>query len=346
MKLQGAGAAKFARKPDPAFPFVLIFGDDEGVVADTADSVIGAWQKANPAHISNLDEDAVKREPGLLFDALEAVSLLGDASIIRVRTKGEKLFSILKDVLTLAPERVAAKLVVQNGSLNTRSKLRTAFEQSLNGAALHVFADTSADIAERVRSRLGADGIAIEDAALSQFIGGLPGHRSLANAEIDKLALYGLGLETALSVADISALCETNADENARTAIHLALSGETDRAQAEFDRVIDAGLNPISLVRMFELEATRMLAAHALQQESGAQNVGMKLKPPVWKSDWPAFQLRLSKWPSARLLRLVERLHDLEFTAKGPKGAGVSAPGVRQLFVSCYTAAAAAKRPG
>jgi len=342
MKLQGNSAERFAKKPDLSCPFVLIFGDDEGVVADLAATLIKSWQKDAPSAVLTFDEDDVKRDPTRLFDALEAVSLLGEGTIVRIRTKGEKLFSILKDVLSLPSERVPAKLVLQNGSLNTRSKLRTAFETASNAAALHLFADTAADMSDLVRGFLASRDVAIDPDALSVFVGGLPGHRSLANAEMEKLALYAYQLERPVSVGDIQSLCETNADESARTAVLMALSGDPQRAQAEIDRVIDAGLSPISLVRLFEMEASRMLEAHALQGEGGSGNVGMKLKPPVWKSDWPAFQARLRKWPTPRLTRLIERLHDLELMAKSPGGAGVADPATRDLFVTLYKAAAAA----
>ena len=342
MKLQGNSAERFAKRPDPACQFALIFGEDEGVVADAANTLIKAWIKADPATVLTLDEDEVKREPAKLFDSLEAMSLLGEGTIIRIRTKGEKLFALMKEVLALPPERVAAKLVLQNGSLNTRSKLRTAFESAPNAAALHLFADSDADMSELVKKFLQDRGVEIDSAGLSDFVGGLPGHRSLANAEMEKLAVYAHDLGRAVSQADVRALCETNADENARRAVLLALSGEPAAAQAEMDRVLDAGLSPISLVRMFEMEASRMLEAQALQDEGGAANVGMKLKPPVWKSDWPAFQARLRKWPTPRLTRLIERLHDLELMAKSPGGAGLAEPATRELFITLYKAASKA----
>lgn len=342
MKLQGNGAERFAKKPDPACPLVLIFGEDEGVVADAANSLIKAWSADDPATVLTLDDDDIKREPSKLFDALEAVSLLGDSTIVRIRTKGEKLFALMKEVLDLPVERIAAKLVVQNGSLNTRSKLRTAFEAANHGAALHLFADSDADMSELVRNYLQTQGVEIDSEALSEFVGGLPGHRSLANAEMEKLAVFAHNLGRPVSVADVRSLCETNADENARRAVLLALNGDTQSAQAEMDRVLDAGLSPISLVRMFEMEASRMLEAQALQGEGGAANVGMKLKPPVWKSDWPAFQSRLRKWPTPRLTRLIERLHDLELMAKSPGGAGLAEPATRELFIALYKAASKA----
>lgn len=343
MKLQGNSAERFAKKPDPACQFALIFGEDEGVVADQANRLIKAWEKASPSTVLTLDEDDVKREPSRLFDALEAVSLLGEGTIIRIRTKGEKLFAIIKDVLALPPERVAAKLIIQNGSLNTRSKLRTAFEAAPNAAALHLFSDTASDMSELVRGFLQSRDVEIDTDALSVFVGGLPGHRSLANAEMEKLAVYAHGLDRPVSVADVRSLCETNADESARSAVLMALSGDAEAAQAEMDRVLDTGLSPISFVRLFEMEASRMLEAQALQGEGGSGNVGMKLKPPVWKSDWPAFQARLKKWPTPRLMRLVERLHDLELMAKSPGGAGLAEPATRELFITLYKVAATAR---
>jgi len=342
MKVQGNSALRFAKKPDPACQFALIFGDDEGVVADAANALIKAWEKAGPSTVVTLDEDDIKREPVMLFDTLEAVSLLGETSIIRIRTKGEKLFALMKDVLALPPERIAAKLVLQNGSLNTRSKLRTAFEAAPNAAALHLFADSDADMHELIRGFLKERGADINQEALSAFVSGLPGHRSLANAEMEKLAVYAHDLGRPIEVHDIRALCETNADESARTAVLLALSGMPEAAQAEMDRVIDAGLSAISLVRLFEMEASRMLSAQALQGEGGGANVGMKLKPPVWKSDWPAFQARLKKWPTPRLSRLIERLHDIELLAKSPGGGAMAEAAIRELFVTLYKAAAAA----
>ena len=343
MKLQGPAALRFTDKPVETCPLVLIFGEDEGVVTDAAARLIASWQRTETMNVITLDEDEVRRDPTRFFDTLEAQSLLGDTSILRVRTKGEKLFALLKDVLAFPHERIAAKLIIQNGSLTTRSKMRTAFEQADIAAALHVFADTSRDIIDRVKSQLAQDGIEIEARALEHFVGGLPGNRSLANAEIEKLNLYAYDLSRPISTHDIRILCETNADESTRQAVYLALSGESLRAQAELDRVLDAGVNAISLVRAFEMEVTRMLTAHALQNQSGANTIGMKLKPPVWKSDWPAFQNRLHKWPPNRLLRLMERLHDLEKATKSPGGSAFSEAGLKDLFVSCYSAASKVK---
>lgn len=341
MKLQGSAALAYARAPDPGQKLALVFGDDEGVVGDTAASLITAWQSYGPSSVITLDEDEVRRAPETLFDLLEARSLLGEQTILRLRSAGDKLFPLLKDVLTLAatgPDRLAAYLVLMSGPLRPRSKLRAGFETASEARALHVFADSASDMADRVRAFLLQNQVDIAADALSFFVGGLPGHRSLANAEMEKLAVFAQGLDRPVSVTDVRALCETNADESSRAAIFEALSGQIDSAQAELDRVMDAGLSPISLLRQFEMEANRLLAAHALRG-TDSTNVGMKLKPPVFQADWPLFERRLRKWPVPRLVRLIERVHDLEADAKSPGGSGMADAATRTLFLALAKAA-------
>jgi len=345
MKLQGNTALRFAAKPDQACRLVLIFGEDEGVVNDTASQLIASWTGQDQVQVISLDEDEIVRDPSGFFDALEAVSLLGDKQILRVRARGEKLFAVLKDVLAMPAERLAARLIVQNTSLKTRSKTRTAFEQAPHAAALHVFSDNHTDLISRIRTQLSDENIDITPEALQRFVSGLPGHRSIANSEIEKLILYACDLSRPVQLHDILALSETHADENARTAVQLALSGQSEAAQAEFDRVIDAGLNPISLIRLFEMELSRMLNALALQSEGGPKNVGLKLKPPVWKSEWNQFQQRLDKWPAARLVQLMSHLNDMESMVKSSGGGAMAGPLVRHLFVTCYSLAARPASP-
>ena len=71
-----------------------------------------------------------------------------------------------------------------------------------------------------------------------------------------------------------------------------------------------------------------MIAAHAKGVRDAAS--AQKLRPPVWRDQWPAFRTRLSAWPETRLVRLVARLHACEADAK--LAGAISAPTVRQLL--------------
>lgn len=340
MILKSASLPGFLRKPDPSVWCVLVFGEDEGVVNDSADQVIAAWTKSAPggAKVLNLDEDEIRREPHLLSDRLETASLLGEVDILRVRASGEKIARPVLDLVAEADSRGRGfenRLVILNGSLNKRSKLRAGLEASNSAAALHVFADTADSLRDLVHRELDAAGVAIEEDALDEFVTLLPGHRGLANQETAKLALYGHDLGRPIALEDIRQLSQTDVDNSVRDMVQAALGGDAARCLAEFDRVSEAGTSAISVLRILEMEARRLLDARGLIGTGG--DIGRKLRPPVWPTEWPAFRARMDRWSAASLTRLLAAIHDLEIQAKlsGPS----AEPALRVLLLGVIKAA-------
>jgi len=344
MLLQGKKAAAFARKPDPDIWAALAFSDDEGIASDAGQTLIAAWAgKHAHADVTLLDDDAVRKDPALLFDALEAVSLLGDPRIVRVRTSGDKIAGLLIEAIEAAdkkPGRFSANLLIEAGTLARKSRLRVAAEGASRTACLQLFADESADIGQRVTQVLKEAGVTIETDALQLFVGDLPGHRMAANSEIEKLALYARGLERPVNVQDIRALCATEFEQTLSTAISATLDGHPAAANAAFDKLAMAGTAGISVLRSLQFEVRRMLDAH-VRIEEGQANPNMKLRPPVWQSEWPAYRARLGKWPVRRLTRVLERIYDAEAQAKR---AGGSADAVIRILMNDLSRAAEAAR--
>ena len=333
MLLKGKQAADFARKPKPSVWAVLAFGEDEGLASDVAASLIKAWTpKSGNMDVTTLDDDSIRKDPSLLFDGLEAVSLLGDPRVIRVRTSGDKIAALLTEAIQKGDAQenyYAARLIIEAGSLQKRSKIRAAAEAAKLTACLQLFADEAGDIESRVKAVLAEAGIEIEPDALSLFIGDLPGHRNLANAEIEKLSLYALNLGRPISVSDIRALSATDIDHNLSAAIRATLNGQPAAVHAALDRLAVAGTSGISILRSLQFETLRMLDAHS-KMAAGNSNPGMKLRPPVWQNEWPAYNARLRKWPAKRLMRIMERIYEAEQQAKS--GSGSADPAVRVLM--------------
>lgn len=346
MRLAGPQAVRFCEKPKPDIWAFLVFGDDEGVITDNALALRTALAgKAQDTEFITLDEDEVKKDPATLFDALEARSLLGAKRIIRVRTTGEKASSLILEAIALGendPQRFDAPLIVTAGALAKRSKLRSTIESAKHAAALHLYSDTGENITALVREKLRSESIEIEDQALAMFTSELPGHRGLANQEIEKLALYGQGLGQPISRDDVRALSTTDIDHALTDLIRATLSGETSSATAGLDRLIIAGTSPISVLRALQRETSRLLQGHQLM--GGGGDIGMKLRPPVFKSDWPAFRNLMSLWSPRRLARTLERIFDAEASIKTAGALGDAL--IRQLILDLSRAAAAAKPRG
>ncbi|MBK8197964.1 MAG: DNA polymerase III subunit delta [Acidobacteria bacterium] len=343
MLVKGRQAESFARRPGDEVWAILAFSEDEGLAADAVQAALAAWGGKTPLDVTVLDDDAIRKDPSLLFDALEAVSLLGDPRAVRVRTSGDKIAALLIEAIEAGdtePGRYAAKLVIETGSLASKSKLRSAAEKAKRTACLQLFAEEAGDIGERVRAALLAEGAVIEDAALDAFCADLPGHRAIANSEIEKLALYARGLGRAVSEDDIRQLTATTLRQDIGGVLIAALDGRPADAHRALDRLNEVGTSPISVLRSLQMETLRMLSAHE-KAASGDANPGRSLRPPVWPNEWPAFRKRMNTWTPKRLMRIMERIHDAERQAKT---AGPTAEPIVRLLINDLARVAEAGR--
>ncbi len=337
MKITGRDAESFAKKPKEVVWAALIFGADDGVVSDTAKLLSDSWSGGKPLEIQTLDESDIKSDPRLLFDALEAQSLLGDVRIVRIRTKGERISDhILKAIAEgeKKPDQFGGRLLILAETLAPRSKLRSNIEKSKHSVAIQCYADTVTDAQAIIKRELEKDNVQIEADALALFSSTLPGHRALMRAEIEKLALYGLDQELPITVQDIKALAAGNVDHELYALVAHTLNGETVKAFREYERLVSSGVNAISVLRAFDREMQRMLLTHELIATTGKRDhsIGMRLRPPIWQSEWPAFSKRLRAWNVRKIRAAIQKLYDIELNTK--KGGTVAEPELRVLIRS------------
>lgn len=315
MKLAGARALAFCDKPQGKTRIALIFGGDPGLVSTAADMLAQRWAPSiDPFNLIKLSDDDLKRDPQLLADELVARSLLGGDRLIRVRidreTSAKPVIEILADVEKgiLNPE---AAWIVEGGDLGRTSKLRGAFEASEAAQALQLYADDESTVNDLVTRRLAAAGVAIEPPALASFVAELPGDRRLALSEIEKLELYAVGLGREVNATDIALLASAEQPRGADDAADAAILGDTAQATLSINRFLDAGGNPISALRTLHFRMMRVIDAVG----SGA-GTGMRLRPPVFDKEWPAFSRAIRDWRGPALQRTIARLYEAEKSCK------------------------------
>ena len=340
MKVSGASAERFFKSPDPAIWCALIFCEDDGVAADAGQALFKAWSGKQPAERLVLTEDDIAKSPAHFFDTLEARSLLGDMRILTVRLSNEKLSKHFVSAIEAAdatPGRYDTRLILISSGLKKTSKLRKIAESATSTMAAQLFADTEEDIEKRVRAALEQDGVDIDPEALSLFLDGLPRDRRLVRGEVNKLALYGVGLERPLNTADISAISAAGQEAAQSALVSFAMQGQSGAALTELEHLETVGTSSITLLRAFQREAERLLSAH--NQGVSDANGAMRLRPPVWRDQWPAFKASLRSWTPAMLVRLLARIHQCEADAK--TAGAMAGPATRHLVTDIIRLAAA-----
>lgn len=293
-----------------------------------------------PCEPHALEEDVFRAQGAGLSDALAALPLIGGRPALRLRLVNEKHSAAIVAALERS-FRVGSgdlnPLIIETPKLRKGSKLKDAIAALERGMVLEFQPDTPAETTERVARQLREQGVTIEPEALRLFTADLPGHRGLANQEVEKLALFARGLSCAVTLSDIAALSAVDTE----TAIHAytdaVFAGEAGGAHAALERLLVAGTSPISLLRALHREAERLLGLQAgLARGLSEAEAGRQVAPPVFDWAWPALRPRLQRWPTAHLVRLLARLGEAE---AGAKSAGALSHALISEMTTALTAA-------
>lgn len=325
MELKAHQTAAFLAKPDPNIRGFLIYGPN-GAAAREAAARLARWAlgpDADPFAETILYEADLQRNASRLGDALEAQSLLGGTSLVRVRIQGDAMADGLlanAAILGKGPGSYAT-LLVEAEELAKTSKIRQAFEKSPHLVALPFYEDGEQDLLNMARARLKAAGIAMDRAAMEQFAALMPQDRGLMNNEIDTLIAFSGPERAAIDAGEITALLAADGENDVHDAGQSALLGHgADAALALSDLVGFAGVSALRALetRLLRLHEAQILIAGGLS----ARDAGKRLRPPLFWKEIDSFEAQLRIWKPALLaaaLDVVWRAQLRAMTAGAPQ---------------------------
>ena len=124
MKITAAHVERFLRRPDPAVVCTLVYGPDQGLVRERAETLVRhvAGDLDDPFRVVELTAVAVANDPARLADEAAALSFSGGLRVVRVRAANDGLAKVFEDFL--AGARDDAHVVVEAGHLGTARRAR------------------------------------------------------------------------------------------------------------------------------------------------------------------------------------------------------------------------------
>src|SRR5260221_11398339 len=92
MKIEPRQAEAFLKKPDPRIRGVVIYGSDDGLVAERAVALAKTVcaDLKDPFRVVDIPGDVLKGDPARLADEFSAMSLIGGRGVIPVRPAGQE----------------------------------------------------------------------------------------------------------------------------------------------------------------------------------------------------------------------------------------------------------------
>lgn len=347
MKITGGRAARFLQNPPDDLVGVLLFGPDRGLVRERAQALAALFIK-NPDDafaVTQLTADDLSGDTAKLADEMSALSLLGDARLVRLRLEHERNAAAISKIIKsfdARPETAEAKLIIEAGDMTPRSAIRKACEAAGHFASVGCYADSAADVANMVRSSLQEKAITIEADALALWSPLLEGDRGLIRSEIEKMILYKGDGQTAGAVVttkDIKALAAGGQAASIDDIIMATLEGRVDEADAVFRRAVAGKVNTAIILMSLQRHISRLLEAQSkMRGGESAEGAIRSLRPPVFGMAQKSFARQLRSWPEGMLKRALAQTLEAEKSVKSAGSPAEAIVGRLLLALSSYAA--------
>lgn len=300
----------FLGRPEGAFPIVLVYGPNGGLVAERARRLAkSAVDDPDDAfQLIRLDGDEIASDPMRLADEVNTLGLFGGRRCIWVRAGSRNLGPALTPLMATPP--VDCVVVIQAGDLANKNPLRTAVEACRHGMALPCYADDPRDLATLLEQTLRKADLGIARDAREAMVGYLGADRALSLREIEKLALYAQGAGT-VTLQHVEAVMADASAIALDTVIDAAFSGQGQEMDAALQKVLaqgdDAGMIAAAALRhACTLHKARLSVDRGASPDSAAQAARVFFKRKQ------AFTRQLASWPAASLEGIIDLLREAQ----------------------------------
>jgi len=298
----------FIARPNPAWPIILVFGSDLGLVHERVTRLIetSVDDPRDPFSLVRLEGDALAAEPTRLVEEAQTVPLFGGRRAVWVKAGGKNFVGAIEPVLLVPPTECT--IVIEAGELRRTAPLRATCERAKAAAVIACYPDSERDLVRLIDDEMRAAKLVITPDARAALASLLGGDRQASRSEVRKLALYAQGgdrvtIDDVLAVvADASALALDGL-------VDAAFGGRAPETEVQFSKAVAAGTNTgtimsAALRHVIQLHKVRLVI------DSG-EDVGSAIGgfiPPLHFSRKSPVEVALRNWSTSRLEQAMENL--------------------------------------
>ena len=316
MKLKAAQVETFLRAPDAKAQLVLIYGEDEGLVRERAVKLAKTVVEdlKDPFRVIEMGSAQLKEDSSRLRDEAAAISFGGGRRVIRLRDIGDAQASAIADFLK--DPAGDALIVIEAGSLPSRSKLRQAVEKAGNGMALPCYADSGRDLEGLISAVMDDHKLRIDRDATRYLVANLGSDRMISRSELEKLALYALK-DGQVTLADAMDCVGDSSARHYDDVIQAVSQGNVVNLDTALTRLTEEGLNPVGALRMMLGYFQKLhLVKGQITQGANTEQAMKSLRPPLFFKAADQFRANLNNWAVPTLQRALQILLEAEKDCK------------------------------
>ena len=306
---------RYFKKPDLGLRCFVVYGQNEGLVAENVRSLMKTVVKDvyDPFSTVYLQSGEVLSDISILFSEFSSQSLMGGRRVIYLKDADNNLTKHLKALLEIKTDTL---LVISSASLNKKSSLVALAEGSEECVAIACYEDRDEDIFATARGVLVEKGFMLKNDALQLLCSRLSSDRKTTLNELNKLMIY-MGDKKDISFEDILSVISDQSNSSLDDVIYNVASGFSEKAQKAFEKLINDGTEPVSIVRSVSNHFQRLVLCRGyLEEGESIDKVLYKLTPRVMFFRETSFKKQVSIWGREKLFSVIELLYKCEKDCK------------------------------
>ena len=315
MKVAARDIERFVKAPPAELTSCLIYGADGGQVRELAIALAKtvAPDLDDPFRVVTLDAQTLASDPARLMDEAAAIAFGGGRRVIRLRGLSGDHARLLADAVK---EPVGDALIVaEAGALRRDAALVKLFEGAKTGAAIPCYADEGRALMSLLDQALKENNVTLTADARGYVLARLGADRAATRMEIEKLVLYAgeggrLDLDDAMDAIGDAGVAGVD------DLVYAVASGELTAAHRAFDRLMDAGTQPVQVLRTLMGHLARLRGVVSEAETAGLEPALAGVRPPIFFKRKPAFEAQARRWSRQRLSLAIDRLIEAEIEVK------------------------------
>lgn len=315
MKLGGAQANGYFRKPDTDKTGLLIYGSDAMRVAIKRQEVIAALvgpQGEEEMRLTRIPANELRKDSAMLLDAIKAIGFFPGPRVAFVEDANSYVDATIIDALEQW-QPGDAQIVVTAGALKPASKTRKAFEGHKNAYAVGIY--DNPPTREEIETALRTAEITAPSGDVMNVLNDLaqsidPGD---FRQTLEKISLYKLNDTTPLNADDIAACAPTSTEADIDDILMVVGDARADQIGPVLRKLQAQGVNAVSLC-IGAMRHFRSLHRVACDKTG---------RPQVWGPNKDRIMAQANRWGPARLETALTVLTDTDLTLRS---AGQNAP--------------------